>query len=113
MSNADWLFSLADIQAVLPPAAAPMRYAVATGRGTMSLGLYAPRGPDMQTPHDQDELYVIVAGAGNFSRNGESRAFAIHDVIFVEAGVEHRFEDLSEDFAAWVIFWGPKGGDAP
>ena len=60
MSKAEWLFTLADVEAKLPPAAAPMRYAVATGRGTMSLGLYAPRGPDMQTPHDQDELLSLI-----------------------------------------------------
>ena len=34
------------------------------------------------------------------------------DVIFVEAGVPHRFEGYGEDFATWVVFWGPEGGEA-
>jgi hypothetical protein len=30
---------------------------------------------------------------------------------FVAAGVPHRFESCSDDFATWVVFWGPKGGE--
>jgi mannose-6-phosphate isomerase-like protein (cupin superfamily) len=80
-------------------------------RGTMELEYYAPRGSDPQKPHDRDELYVIISGTGMF-RNGESRhAFGPGDVLFVPARVAHRFEEFSDDFATWVIFWGPKGGE--
>ena len=34
-----------------------------------------------------------------------------YGVLFVPAGVEHRFDDFSDDFAAWVVFFGPKGGE--
>ena len=34
------------------------------------------------------------------------------DVLFVEAGQPHRFENMSPDFSTWVIFWGPEGGEA-
>ena len=79
--------------------------------GTMELEYYAPRGRDAQKPHDRDELYIVISGRGWF-RNGEERhEFAPHDVLFVPAGVEHRFEEFSDDFATWVIFWGPKGGE--
>ena len=30
----------------------------------------------------------------------------------LKPGVEHRFEDFSDDFAAWVVFYGPSGGEA-
>ena len=111
MLDANWLFSLATVADTLPPAADPLRFAIAAAHGSMTLGLYAPRGVDAQTPHAQDELYVVATGSGTFEKNGERRAFAAQDVIFVEAGVSHRFEDLSEDFSAWVIFWGPPGGE--
>jgi len=107
--DGEWLFSMAEVAAKLPDAA--MRFHYALRRGTMKLGLYAPRGQDIQGPHKQDELYVIVSGTGGFVKDGERRAFAPHDVLFVEAGAEHRFEDFSADFAAWVIFWGPDGGE--
>jgi len=32
--------------------------------------------------------------------------------MFVAAGVEHHFEDFTEDLAIWVIFYGPPGGEA-
>ncbi|HEY0106857.1 MAG TPA: cupin domain-containing protein, partial [Rhizomicrobium sp.] len=62
--------------------------------------------------HQQDELYVVASGSGTFVKNGDRRTFGPLDVLFVEAGAEHRFEDFSADFAAWVIFWGPDGGEA-
>ena len=111
MSDANWLFSLAETAARLPPHAQPLRFAIAGQQGSMTLGLYAPRGDDIQTPHEQDELYVIATGSGVFNKNGERLPFVASDVIFVEAGVSHRFEDMSDDFSAWVIFWGPPGGE--
>jgi mannose-6-phosphate isomerase-like protein (cupin superfamily) len=77
----------------------------------MRVGLYAPRGPDDQSPHHQDELYIIASGSGWFVKGKERVPFAPEDVLFVEAGTEHRFEDFTADFAAWVIFWGPEGGE--
>ncbi len=32
-------------------------------------------------------------------------------MLFVAAGAEHRFEDFTQDFAAWVVFYGPEGGE--
>jgi len=33
------------------------------------------------------------------------------DVLFVAAGVEHRFSKFTDDFATWVFFYGPQGGE--
>jgi mannose-6-phosphate isomerase-like protein (cupin superfamily) len=81
--------------------------------GSMSVELYAPKGRDPQQPHGQDELYIVASGSGAFSKSGDVRPFKAGDVIFVEAGLEHRFETFTEDFATWVIFWGPEGGETP
>ncbi|MDQ3137039.1 MAG: cupin domain-containing protein [Gemmatimonadota bacterium] len=81
--------------------------------GTLSIELYAPRGHDPQSPHTRDEAYVVVAGRGHF-RNGDARhPFASGDVLFVPAGVAHRFEEFSDDLAVWVFFYGPEGGEEP
>jgi len=88
-------------------------YGVLLEHGTLELGYYCPVGSDEQTPHGQDELYVIHMGHGVFIRGDERIAFAPGDVLFVPAGIEHRFTEFSEDFAAWVVFWGPQGGEAP
>jgi mannose-6-phosphate isomerase-like protein (cupin superfamily) len=79
--------------------------------GSMSVEVYKPRHTDNQTPHLQDELYVIISGAGEFINAGVRVPFSSGDVLFVPAGVEHRFENFSDDFATWVIFYGPEGGE--
>jgi mannose-6-phosphate isomerase-like protein (cupin superfamily) len=79
--------------------------------GTMRTLLYAPQVHDDQAPHKQDEIYIIQSGHGRLRKGAETRAFGPGDVLFVEAEADHRFEDFSEDFAAWAIFWGPTGGE--
>jgi mannose-6-phosphate isomerase-like protein (cupin superfamily) len=85
-------------------------FAVLFRRADFSLELYAPKGVDTQTPHEQDEVYVVASGSGTFLRGEEKVSFVKGDVLFVPAGVVHRFEPFSEDFSTWVIFFGPKGG---
>lgn len=79
--------------------------------GTMSIEYYAPKKIDRQTPHKQDEIYVIASGSGTFFGDGERVKFNTGDVLFVPAGIEHRFENFTDDFATWVIFYGKEGGE--
>jgi len=79
--------------------------------GTLTVKLYAPRGNDPQVPHTRDEIYVIVSGTGRFQREGEETTFGPGDVLFVAAGKEHRFVEFTDDFATWVFFYGPDGGE--
>jgi mannose-6-phosphate isomerase-like protein (cupin superfamily) len=80
--------------------------------GSMSVSLFAPKETDFQTPHEQDEVYIIVTGTGEFICDDQPYSFAPGDVLFVPAGVTHRFTQFTPDFAAWVVFYGPKGGEA-
>jgi mannose-6-phosphate isomerase-like protein (cupin superfamily) len=79
--------------------------------GSLKVEWYKPNGVDHQTPHRQDEVYVIASGSGHFYNNGEYTPFNTGDVLFVKAGHEHRFENFTADFATWVIFYGPDGGE--
>jgi mannose-6-phosphate isomerase-like protein (cupin superfamily) len=87
------------------------RFVQAFAHGSMSVEIYAPVGSDPQTPHAQDELYFIHAGSGTFVSAGVEHQFAPGDCFFVAAGVEHRFTRFTPDFATWVVFWGPDGGE--
>lgn len=81
------------------------------GHGSLEVEIYRPDGVDRQHPHTRDEVYVVISGSGTFV-NGNSRLpFEAGEVLFVPAGVEHRFEDFGKDFAAWVFFYGPEGGE--
>ena len=106
----DWLIPFAAFRE--GAAAADNGVHIGPRHGSMLTLLYAPKGHDPQTPHRQDEIYIIQSGSGVFDKAGEKRRFGPGDVIFVEANVIHRFEDFTDDFAAWAVFWGPDGGEA-
>ena len=82
-------------------------------RGTLDVKLSLPTPPNQQTPHAQDEVYVVLRGRGILLHDGERDPFESGDLLFVAAGIEHRFEDFSEDLAVWVVFYGPRGGEVP
>ncbi len=86
-------------------------YAKMMLHGTMSAGLYMPSRVDDQKPHDQDEVYVIMRGYGDFVRGQERARFEPGDMLMVPAGMEHRFENFTDDLTIWVMFWGPQGGE--
>ena len=81
--------------------------------GTLLVKMYAPRGTDPQTPHTRDEMYVVAQGSGEFVSGDKRQKFAAGDFLFAPAGVEHRFENFTDDFYVWVMFYGPEGGEQP
>lgn len=103
--------SLKDALARLPGPASE-RSVLLFEHGTLQVKLYAPRGHDPQTPHARDEIYVVAAGRGFFFDGQERRLFEPGTFLFAAAGRPHRFEDFTDDFAVWVFFYGPDGGEA-
>ncbi|MEQ8495290.1 MAG: cupin domain-containing protein [Microcella pacifica] len=102
---------LAQAFALGPPPAGMLSIPVFT-HGSLDVRLYAPAGADRQTPHERDEAYVVARGEAEFvGPDGARSAVAAGSFVFVAAGETHRFENLSADFAAWVLFYGPTGGE--
>ncbi|MEM9648252.1 MAG: cupin domain-containing protein [Bacteroidota bacterium] len=79
--------------------------------GSLEVEVYKPEGVDHQTPHSRDEIYVVISGSGEFLNDGLRTNFGPGDFLFVPAGVEHRFENFTDDFSTWVFFYGPEGGE--
>ena len=81
---------------------------------TMSLGVYelAARSVDPQQPHTEDEVYYVVGGRGQVRIGNEDEEISPGSVIFVAAGVEHRFHSISEDLKLLVMFAPPRGSGA-
>lgn len=96
----------------LLPAEGEKRFASVLEHGSLLVEIYAPRDTDPQQPHTRDELYIIARGSGIFLNGSVRHWFSRGDVLFVPAGREHRFEAFTEDLTAWVIFYGPEGGEA-
>ena len=94
------------------PSAAGQRFATIFERGSLVVEIYAPRGVDPQLPHTRDEIYFVVAGSGDYFCGGTRTAFGPSDLLFAAAGVEHRFENFTDDLVVWVLFYGPEGGES-
>ena len=105
------LFSLDHALALGPPRAGNLAMPV-FAHGTLGVELYTPVGQDLQTPHEKDEVYVVARGSGWFFTGDDRVRVAPGDFLFVAARQVHRFEDFTEDFAVWVMFYGPAGGEA-
>ena len=78
---------------------------------SMSLGLYTlpAGGTDPQKPHAEDEVYYIISGQGAIRVGDEDRAVGPGSVVFVAAGIEHRFHSITEDLKI-LVFFAPAEG---
>ncbi len=81
--------------------------------GSLQVKMYHPVEADPQKPHSRDEIYVVARGSGWFRNGAERHPFQTGDMLFVPAGVIHRFEEFTDDFCTWVMFYGPEGGEKP
>ena len=80
---------------------------------SLSVGIYAlPAGAaDPQQPHTEDEVYHVVGGRARIRVGAEDRAVEAGTVVFVEAGVEHRFYAIEEDLRV-LVFFAPAEGSS-
>ena len=70
---------------------------------------FTPRptnGP--QVPHLRDEVYIVAAGSARYRCGDDVTAVGAGDMLFAAAHAPHGFEDPSDDFAIWIIFYGPQ-----
>jgi quercetin dioxygenase-like cupin family protein len=81
---------------------------------SLSAGLYVlPAGaPDLQQPHTEDEVYHVLSGKGRIGVGAEDCAVEAGTVVFVEAGVDHRFYAIEEDLTVLVLFAPAEGSRA-
>ena len=106
------LIHLADAEAAIPGPPGPHSVSPLQ-RGTLNVKLSLPVHPNQQTPHAQDEIYVIVRGSGVLVHDGRRDSFEAGDLMFIAARTGHHFEHFSDDLAVSVVFYGPDGGEVP
>ncbi|WP_329196718.1 MULTISPECIES: cupin domain-containing protein [unclassified Streptomyces] len=77
----------------------------------MSVGLYALDAgqTDPQQPHRQDEVYFVVSGRASITVGEETTTVANGSVVYVPAGVPHRFHHITEPLKVLVVFSPPEG----
>lgn len=77
----------------------------------LSAGIYElpAGGTDPQSPHTEDELYHVVSGRATIRVGEEDRPVRPGSLVFVAAGIPHRFHAIEEDLVVLVVF-GPAEG---
>ncbi len=73
---------------------------------SLSCGIYhLPRGSrDMQSPHDEDEVYFVLSGRARMKVAGEDQQVQPGTVLYVRATEEHSFFEIEEDMTLLVFF---------
>lgn len=77
----------------------------------MSCAIYRlPAGAkDMQAPHFEDELYMVLQGRARLCVDGQEQDVGPGMLLFVGATTQHSFFDITEDLTLVAMF-GPPGG---
>jgi mannose-6-phosphate isomerase-like protein (cupin superfamily) len=75
----------------------------------MSVGLFAvgPGHVDTQQPHEQDEIYLVLAGRAVLDIAGIRTPVAAGSIAYLPAGEPHRFVDIAEDLRVVAVFAPP------
>jgi mannose-6-phosphate isomerase-like protein (cupin superfamily) len=78
---------------------------------SLSLGTYSVRGggTDDQAAHTEDEIYVVVDGRALFEAGEQVVPVGPGSTLYVPAGEDHRFRDVTEDLTVVVVFAPPEG----
>ncbi len=76
----------------------------------LSMGLYVlpAGGTDNQQPHREDEVYTVVRGRAHLTVGSETVEVEPGSIVYVDAGVEHRFHDIAEELHLLVFFAPPE-----
>lgn len=102
-------FEIGSLQAELE--SAQRRYLEFLRVPSMSLGIYRlPAGAtDEQQPHTEDEVYYVLSGRASVLVGEEEREVEAGHLIFVGAGVVHRFHSIKEELTL-LVFFAPAEG---
>ncbi len=92
-----------------PDGTEPNHWVVHMNSDDLTVGTYSipAGGLDDQTPHTEDEIYVVQAGRATLVTGSGSAEVGPGSVVFVPAAEAHQFTDIVEDLALLVIFAPP------
>ncbi|MFL6161858.1 MAG: cupin domain-containing protein [Jatrophihabitantaceae bacterium] len=94
-----------------PGAGEPRHWAENLRTAALSVGTYSVPldGADLQQPHTEDEIYVVMSGRAELQTPTDLVAVGPASVIYVPAGEPHRFVNLTEPLTVLVVFAPPEG----
>jgi mannose-6-phosphate isomerase-like protein (cupin superfamily) len=84
----------------------PVEYLEFLNVPALSCGLYslAAGSKDMQAPHDEDEVYLVLEGKARMRLDGVESTVTPGTLLYVQAATEHSFFEIEEAMLLLVIF---------
>ena len=105
MTATDWqLFDLSEIRSRLRGNG--VEYLEFLNVPALNCGIYfLPAGStDMQAPHDDDEVYLVLSGRARMRLDDEDRAVESGSLLYISASTQHAFFEIEEDMTLLVMF---------
>lgn len=106
MADSGW--NIFDIKALQSRLASdtPVSYSEFLNVPAMHCGLYRLKAgsTDMQTAHDEDELYYVIEGQAQLKVGKEFKQVLPGMVLYIQAAEEHAFFEIQEDMLLLVFF---------
>ena len=98
------VFDVAGIKSMLSEK--PVEYKEFLRVPHLSCGIYHLQAgsQDMQTPHDEDEMYYVLEGRARLQVGGEIQDIQPGTILYVRATAEHSFFEIEEDMTLLVFF---------
>ena len=105
MKEKDWLvFQLSDLLAKTEPG--QVRFHEFLRTPSLSCSVYhVPAGSrEMQSAHEEDELYLVLEGRARLRVEGDEHAVEKGTLMYVRAACDHAFFDIEEDLTVLAFF---------
>ena len=105
MTDSTWqVFDLAEVRDKLKGEA--VEYLEFLNVPALTCGIYflAAGSTDMQAPHDEDEVYVVLSGRARMQLGEEERGVGPGSLLYISATTAHSFFEIEEDMTLLVIF---------
>ena len=88
----------------------PIEYLEFFRASSLSTGIYHldTGSVDHQNPHDEDEIYYVLAGDASFTSGAKTILIKQGDILFVASAEKHKFHDITQDLTLLVFFTATK-----
>ncbi len=108
MKDKDWLvFQLSELLAKTEHG--QVRFHEFLRTPSLSCSVYhVPSGSkEMQSAHEEDELYLVLEGRARLRVEGDEHAVEKGTLMYVRAACDHAFFDIEEDLTVLAFFGAP------
>ncbi len=108
MTDHQWqLLDLASLLAEIEPGNARFKEILRTPSLSCSIYHLPAGSTEMQSAHEEDELYLVLEGRARLRVGGEDQLVHKGSIMYVHTACDHAFFDIEEDLTVLAFFGAP------